>query len=245
MTTGNRYKSDPRRIQGKLDIYEYIEGQERRLRTGETAFRVGHTSIEDGDFIVRNGDIIVSESDDSIVMRLFHGESPAIGWYPLGIDSTHIVSMFAFDVGDITLPETAFQNEITETTAFNTDGGKQLMWPGGHIVSHTPDGGAESYMWFNILGNATIGINGIWPNNFQYSTEAAIYAGTIDVPSGFGSWTNTYLSPFASTMAPVVGLLNTAGALTWNLTAVSTSAFTVSWSGTLDKTLYFWNFRVA
>lgn len=243
MTSGNRYKSDPRRIQGKLDVFEVFENTERRLRAGETSYRAGHTAIEDGDFVVRNGDIIVSETDDTVVLQIVHGSIPEVRLFPQGVvDPEHWVSILGASPID-TL--TAGQMEITQETSpgvYDTDGGRVLVWADGALLAHTPFGGTESFLWLNYEPEVMLMV-GKWLNQIQASTSQAVYTGVIDVVAGFGSWTHTYFAPFVTTMAPVVGLLNTAGALTWNLTAVSTSGFTVSWTGTLAKTIYFWNFR--
>lgn len=242
MSSGNRYRNDPRRLEGKIDLYEYIEGQERRLGAGETGYRAGHTAIEDGNFIVRNGDILVSESDDSVVLRIFHGALPAIAWYPLGEDASHLAAMFGFDQGAGT---TAFVIEIEDSSNGEPDGGQMQIWQDGASYGFLSTAtGLQSFMWLNALNNNEFYFNGRFENSWQFDPSQAIYPGIAGIGAGFGGFTHTYFAPFASTAAPVLGLLDTAGTVSWNFTAVSNSGFTISWSGTTAKTVYYWIFRL-
>lgn len=240
----NRYLTDPLRLRGQKDVVEYFIDLNRRVTTEETSLRAGHTAIEDGNFTVRNGDIIVSESDDSIVLRLMHGDIPEIRMWPLGDTDTHRVAFFAYD--DVDGGQTAAI--IIETDPGTViDGGKLLIGRNFAVLSHQPDasGGEESYFWLGVdpFAPEVASFRGKWANQTQYDDHQGIYAGTHGISAGFTSWTHTYSTPFASDIGTIVTLQSSA-VVSWMVTAQSSSAFTVSWSGTTAKTLNFWNFRV-
>lgn len=242
-----RYGVDPSRQKGQKSIVEYVQDVLDRVSSGDASLQVGHSAIEDGDFIVRNGDILVSESDDSVVLRVIHGTVPEVRMYPLGGTDTHHCTIFGadFNLGTGLGPDQSIQMGI-EKIDTTQDGGKVLLTKNNAIISHQPAGGLESFFWLNSpTGTQEVLYRGRWSNQFQYDNNMGIYPGVINVGGGFTSWTHSYFTSFATTIAPVVGLVNTAGTVTWNITAMTTSAFTVSWTGTAAKTLNFWNFRVA
>lgn len=236
----NKYRVDPRRIDGRKDIVELVTDISQRLKRNENALRVGHTSVDDGNFTVRNGDIIFSESDTTESMRLFHGTIPELRMLPLGLDSSHHISMFGFDFGNFS---TAVQIGV-EKIDNSIDGGKILLWPSGAVFSFQPNVGNEVYIWLNIFED-NIAVRGSWINQNDIDSRQALSVGSVDVGAGVSSLSWSYATTMASRMAPVIGLVDTAGLVTsWNLTAMSTSGFTVTWTGTLAKTVNFWVFRV-
>ena len=236
---------EPSRLKGQKDIVEYVKQVIEELSSRSSSLQIGHTSIEDGNFIIRNGDIIVSESDDTIVLRILHGQTPEIRMWPLGETDTHRAALFSHDFSIDGPPDQAVLLSI-ETTGATQDGGKLLLTRGYTVLSHQPNGGSESYFWLNADGVLPqIGLyQGKWPDRAQYNTDQGLYPGVFNVTAGFGSLTHTYNASFASTVAPVIGLVNTGGTVSWNITAMSTSAFTVTWTGTAAKTINIWNFRI-
>lgn len=239
-----RYGRDPLRLGGQKDIVEYVKDALRRIETGESSLQIGHTAIEDGNLVVRNGDIVVSETSGEVVLRILHGGTPEIRMYPLGDTDTHRVAFFGYDFNAGGAPDQAVQLCI-ETTDLAQDGGKLLMSRQYAILSHQPDGGLESFLWLNAFSPQEALYRGRWTNQVQYDNNMGLYMGVINAGGGFSSWTHTYFTSFATTIAPVVGLVNSGSTVTWTITGMTTSAFTVGWSGTAAKTINFWNFRVA
>lgn len=240
----SRYDVDPRRLQGKPDIIEFVAGAYRRIEAGETFQRAGFTAIEDGNFVVRNGDIIVSETTNQIVLRILHGPEPQIRFFPIGTNDVHRINLFAQT--DDTFGETFFIMVETNPGAV-VDGGKIILSNDTTILSFQPlaSGGNESYLWLNYPGAPEVlDMQGKWMNQFQTTTQQGLYPGQASLGGGFGSYTHTYFSAFASTVVPIVTLFNSGGTVSWNLTAQSTSSFTVTWSGTTAKTINWWVFRV-
>lgn len=240
----SRYDRNPLRLGGQKDITEFVQGLLERMKAQESSLQIGHTAIEDGNLVIRNGDIIVSESDDSVVIRVVHGGIPEIRFYPLGDTDTHRIAMFGYDFNSGGAPDQAFQLCV-ETNNLVQDGGKLLMSRQYAILSHQPDGGLESFLWLNAFSPQEALYRGRWTNQVQHDNNMGIYTGVISVGGGFSSWTHTYFTSFATTIAPVVGLVNSGSTVTWTITGMTTSAFTVGWSGTAAKTINFWNFRVA
>jgi hypothetical protein len=246
MTGTSRYASRPERLAGKPDIQEYVLELFRRIGAGETSLQIGHTAIEDGDLIVRNGDIVVSESDDSIVLKILHGFTPEIRFWPLGVNDTHRVAIFAFDAGSAENPDQALEIVVEETDA-TADGGKLLLFRGGAVLSHMPDGvgGEESYLWLNAYGDQIADYRGRWTNQQQSDNNQGLYMGGFTASAGVSTWTHSYFSTFATGIFPVCTVGRSGSTLEWVLDGFNTSSFTLRFSTTTgDKAVTFWNFRV-
>lgn len=260
MTAGSRYKSDPRRVQGKTDLAEILGNINQRIRTSETAFRVGHTAIEDGDLVVRNGDIVVSETDGTEVLRMIHGAVPELRFRPLGIDDDRFAAVWGQDYttdlggGFGSIVTTALNLGIYDSAIPEDhvlDGGEVRILPDGVIVDYQPNNGDEQvYISLNAYSRVDpfkeiITIRGRWDDQFDFDDHAAMSVGSVDIGAGFGGFTWNYVQTYATKIAPIIGLVNTAGLLTsWNISAMNTSNFSVVWSGVLAKTMNFWNPRL-
>lgn len=244
MAGRDRYGSNPNRTSGKKDIVEYVGEIMNRLDASETVKRIGTTAIEDGNLVVRNGDIIVSETAGNVVFKLLHGATPEMRFFPIGVGDTHRISIFAQNDGFF--GEVLFMNVETNPGAV-VDGGKLIISDQMTILSFQPlaSGGNESYIWLNNPGTPeVIDIQCKWPNQMQSSSLQGVYPGQASLGAGFSSYTHTYFTSFASTAVPIVTLFNSGGTVSWNLTAQSTSSFTVTWSGTTAKVINWWVFRV-
>jgi len=246
---GNRYLVLPENLEGKADIVSYVADLYKRAGDSDSALRIGHTAIEDGNLTVRNGDIIVSESDDTVVLRILHGDIPEIRFFPLGSVTTHRASLFAVDFAPD--PEDTDQSVVLtiETDVFPTvqDGGKLLLSETSAILSHQPDasGGEESYLWLNYGFNEIANYRGRWSDQLQADAHQGLYMGAFNATAGFSTWTHTYFTPFSTTMVPLANVGVSGGTLTWGLDSYSASQFTLRFGvsgGT--KMVTFWNFRI-
>src|SRR5688500_7378441 len=243
-----RYGVDPTRLKGQKSIVDHMVELRKRVAVGETGLRIGHTAIEGGDLTVRNGDNIVSETDGTVVLRLFGGGIPEIRFYPLGETDTHQASLLSFDFDTGSGADQAVQLCIEETGSLDQDGGKVLLTRTFAVLSHQPEVGEETYIWLNADPGVEeiVLIKGRWSDQYQYDVRQALYTGSFSFGSGFSNWTHTYLAPFATTICPIVGFMNSVDtAVAWSITAQSTSSFKVRWAtGTDGKTINFWNFRI-
>jgi hypothetical protein len=243
----NRYDADPTRRNGKKDLVEYITELFNRTSKGETVQRIGNTAVEDGNLTIRNGDLIVSESSGFVVLKLLHGAVPEVRFFPIGDTSDHRAALFG-QGSSPPFPTTTITMNVETNPGGVQDGGKLILDQTYAVLSYHPlaSGGNESYFWLNIDNAAPeiMAIQGKWSNKLQYSTLQGVYPGSDSLGAGFGSYTHTYLSAFASTVIPIVTLFNSGGTVSWNLTAQSTSSFTVTWSGTTAKTINWWVYRI-
>jgi hypothetical protein len=244
----DKYSVDPKFLEGKPDIVSYITELYRRVADGETVQRVGFTAIEDGNLVVRNGDIIVSETTGEIVLRIMHGETPEVRFYPLGSITTHRATLEAFDFSSTPgTPDQSVQLFIETEPGGVVDGGKVLLNQTGAVLAHQPDasGGEESHLWLNFGFDEIANYRGRWFNQIQSDDHQGLYTGSFVASSGFSTWTHTYFTPFATSIIPIVTVLHSGSTIQWVLDAQSTSAFTVRFSSTTNaKTINFWNFRV-
>lgn len=244
----DRYSVSPTNLEGKADVVTYIQDLFRRMGDTDTALRIGHTAIEDGNLTVRNGDIIVSETDDTVVLRIKHGATPEIDFYPLGETDTHQGVVFAQDFNnDPSNPNQAIQMDI-ELLDNTIDGGKVLLTRTEAIIAHQPDGGEECFIWLNALAGISeeiIDVRGRFPDQSQRDSHTGLYMGAFTATAGFSTWTHTYFTPFATTIVPVVTVGVNGGTLTWGLDSYSTSNFVIRFGVTANnKMVTFWAFRI-
>jgi hypothetical protein len=118
-----------------------------------------------------------------------------------------------------------------------------LMQSDATLLFNTTNGG-ESQLGLGYVNAGRVYIRGYWKDNQYVSNEDAIWTAAIHTGAGFSSWGHTYGPTMDSTMAPAIGLHSAALVTSWNITASSTTGFTVTWSGTADKWLYVWSARM-
>lgn len=257
MTT-SRYRADPRRPQAKVSLTDIVEDMYRRLRSGETAPRIGNTSIDDGNLTVRNGDIIVSLTDGTEVLRIVHGDVPEIRYFATGVDSDRMGAVWGEDVSydlgsgfgivDTTVMRIGVYDSTIPEDHVN-DGGEFEATLTDASIRYEPNNGDNTLRFtLNQYGRIdpfkdVLYFQGKWDINFDFGADGAISTGSIDVSAGFGSFTWFYTQTFASKIAPIVGLVNAGGALTWVITEMPNDKFSVDWSDLTAKTINFWNPR--
>lgn len=207
---------------------EHFVSLERRVSAVESNRRFGFTSFDEG-FV-------------KIV-----GALAEVRFVPP--DSTYLSSfssIFSFYYGSNNAGAVLqMDNERIDIAGnFFQEGGKVQLFTDGAVLSFLREfsGLPEAYLWLGAQGVATIEMKGRFPE-IQADGEQAVLAGTSDLGAGFGSFTYTYFTAFVSTAVPIVTILNSGGVITWNLTAQSTSSWTVTWSGTAAKTINYWIFR--
>ncbi len=241
----NKYGVDPKFLQGQRDIVSHVIALGDRIASQEQALKAGHTAIEDGDFIVRNGNILVSESDDTVVLRIKHGEVPEINMWPLGDTDTHQVTMLGYDDA---LGSQAIVTLVETTPGLVPDGGKVLLAREYALFSHQPNGGNESFIWLNSQQGITEEIalyRGRWSDQSQYDSNMGLYMGAFTASSGVSTWTHTYFTPFSTTIAPLFTVGISGGTVTWGIDSYSTSSFVIRFGATgSNKFVTFWNFRL-
>lgn len=105
------------------------------------------------------------------------------------------------------------------------------------------DGTNDAY--FAVSSSSTLKMGGKFPNYFAAGSNDALFTGYQDV-GGFSGISFGFGTTMASTMAPLVTLTDTGSIKSAQVTANSTTGFTVSFSGaaTAGSTLAFWAFRV-
>lgn len=223
------------------DLLDKINELEKRIKALERGNRIGNTSIDSGELRINSGIISVRNNAGIKVLEMNHGEGtyPKIVYTPIGDADDSQGVLEAVDFSGTT------QIAIyVSKSDFAVNGGKVLLWGKGAILSHQPNVGIESYLSVGYIQDEELHFRGRWANQIQYEPQDALYMGTFSTGAGFTSWTHSYFQPFATTTVPVVSLLNSGGALTWCLTAQSTSSFTVAWTGSADKIINFWAFRM-
>lgn len=242
----DRYESDPTRRRGRPDIVEYIKDLSERLRTAEVGLRIGHTAIEDGDLVVLNGDIRVGETDGTTVLRILHGETPEIRFFPLGSTDDYLVAMYGFDFDSGFGTDQAIQIDVEQADGLILDGGKLLLTKRIAVLSHQPDSGEETYVWVNAdpANDEVILFRGRMKDSIMYDDRQMFYAGTISVSSGFSTWTHSYAATWGDQILPVLTVNNNGATIQWNLDSFTISGFTVRFSSTVSgKNINFFNVR--
>lgn len=242
MVSSSRYVTS-----GNTSLDEVILDLERRVSALERLPNIGNTSIDTGELIVKGGDIIVEDEDGVEVMRITQNGifgRPEIRFAPLGESTEHILSINGEDGIINGLLETIGNFEVVDVASQQRDGGFVDIFETGARVGIEQIGGNVAFMEVGLVSGVenTVRYVGRW-SIFSGGTEA-LSALSTNIGAGFGGATIAYGATYATTAIPIVGLLNSAGALAWCITAQSTSSFTVSWTGTLAKVINHWIVRI-
>jgi hypothetical protein len=103
-------------------------------------------------------------------------------------------------------------------------------------------GGNDSEFYFRSSGH--VQLSGAWYDYAVQGSNAGLLVASVTIASGSGGATLSYGTSMSHNMAPIVGLRDGAGSanFNWCITASSSSSFTVSWSNTTGKAVYFSSF---
>lgn len=224
------------------DLVKMITGLVMRIQNLERARRLGNASLDGGELTLRGGDLVVRNENNEPVLELKHGASPTITMIPdYGLDY-YLANLFAWESAG---QGAAFQASIMQSDGVTQDGGKLLLMRDGVYLSHQPASGNEAYFCISpYLGrNEDLHFKGRWLVNLAIDATDAITFGTSSISAGFGAATISF--PFTFSTAPFVtySILSAVGPVSHNLTAVTTADFTVGWSGTTAKTIYWQAWR--
>jgi hypothetical protein len=230
-----------KRFRETPDLVTKLADMERRLALLENTRRIGTTSIDSGRLVVNQGDIVFVDSDGHATMTLQHGDTPVIRMLP-GTQPGYHAALFAWDSGDFG----AIYEQHIEQQDGTRDGGKLLLQKNAAYLSHQPASGAEAFIAVGDLGLGTehFRLRGRWPYNTGYDEQDAIICGFDSFGAGFGA--SSYSFPFTFDQVPIVicNIMNAGTAVAWDLSAVSTSGFSVAWAtGTTAKTVMWVAFR--
>jgi len=236
---------------GSVDLIDRIIALKRRIRALENNPRIVATAIDGGELIVpAEGQITIFKDDGSVGIVIAYYTTLGIAvirFVPQGNADPEIV----YYVQDINFDGIAQTNNqyyrYTPATGF-VDGGSLSMSETFVTLRYVPANvqqGQIALREFSIYGApGNLWFIGQWLNEFQVATTDAIYSGSRSISAGVSSATVTYSATFATTVAPVLGFHSASGAVAWSLTAQSSSAFTVAWTGTTAKILNMWNTRL-
>lgn len=222
---------ESRTRQSPDDLTKIIRTMEQRIKNLESSQRIGFTSFEVGEIKMIN-------------------DIPEIDMFPTGPDSLRQVSFYAFEEtgtgADIGTAVTLLLEGFDDQGMRDSAGGKLIFQNNAAIMALNDHLGGfpEVYIWFGQPDYEVIDIQGKFNNLNQTSDRQAIYSGQDSIGAGFTGLIHTYFQAFASTAMPVITLFNSAGPVSWNLTAQSQSSFTVGWTGTLAKVVNIWVVRI-
>ena len=237
---------------GSTDLIAKIADLKRRISRLEFNPRISSSSIDSGSLRVKieNGLLVLNEDGDVIieVEQVSSTLTPIIRFAPPGPspDTRFNVSAADSDFG-IEGFLTNVQYSITDAIA-SEQYGFVASWNSGTILGRRDPGFISSAIETRNLtpysgNNDSIRIMGRFLDDVQATANEAIYTGT-QTTGAVSSITITYPITFATTIAPMVAAVN-ASAISFNLTAQSTSSFTIAWTGgAVAKTLNYWNPRL-
>ena len=234
--------TEVRSFRDKRDLVELIAALERRVSTLESSRRIGATSLDGGELTIRSGDIVVRNDNDKEVTRIMHGNIPIMRYRPANTasDDFQLVT-FGWESDD----GAAYQ-ACVQTADGAQDGGKLLLMREAVYLSKQMDdpGVNEVYLSMGQYSAEEIRLQGVF-SSVQRDELEAVVTFRVDVTAGFGAYLHTFDFPYDTVPIVMYSLFNSAGAVTHSLTALSTTGFTISWSGTLAKVLFFSVYRRA
>jgi len=229
-----------KRVRQKQDLFDIIKELQDRIASLERSPRAGTTSIDSGELTINGGgSIVVRDSAGTPILSINGGNQPTIVMQPNGGTDYKIVQLG----WESPTQGGAFQITVNQLSDGSLDGGKILLMRDAVYLSHQPLVGEESFYGAGVYAEGQLFMKGTFGNNMA-TDKAAVICGSVAVGAGVSSYTHTYAAPSDGTMVPVVQMVNTAGALGGCLTAMSDTAFTFAWTGTLAKTINYWAFRI-
>lgn len=224
------------------DLLKQIEELYRRVAALENGKQIGNTSLDGGELSIKGGDIVVRSDSGAAVTRIEHGRSPRIRFYPdSGVDSLES-QLYAWE--DTSFGGAAIQMNVQQPGNVQ-DGGKLLLMNRAAYLSLQRQSQPECYI--------SIGESYIYPEHFRFrgrwrvgdqtNDDDAIVFGIANVAAGFSAASFNFILPFDTAPFMQYSMFSAVGPVSHNLTAVSTTGFTVGWSGTTAKTIYWQAWR--
>lgn len=232
---------------GPDELIQRIKNLEDTISRMERTPRTSNAAIDSGGLVVNGGDIIIRDNDGNDIIRMFQDDPPEIRFTPLGEDTTHVGSVYAQDEVINGTTQTATYFAIRNTPALAFDGGGLKVFNDGVKLFHITNSSGEESAFEAGLMNGTQGVlhcTGRWLNFIQNSASDGIATGSFTT-GAVSSFTITHAVAYATIVAPIIGLVSAAGAVSFSLTAQSVSSFTVAWSGgAAVKTINWWGVRL-
>ena len=231
--------SEIRQHREQPDLIKMITELQRRIVALENSRRLGNASIDGGELTVRGGDVVVRNTNSEEVLRVKHGSAPTILMTPdFGLDA-YVARMLAW--------ESEGQGAAVElgirTSGDQQDGGKLLLMQGASFLTHTPNGGEEGFFSISSYADATFYFRGKWEVGEQHEATDGLVFGVESVAAGFGAASVGFVVPFATAPFFMYTILSAVGPVSHNLVSISNTGFTVGWSGTTAKTIYWQAWR--
>jgi hypothetical protein len=234
--------TEQRQFRQMPDLLKQIEELYRRVTAVENAKRLGNSSLDGGELSIKGGDIVVRSEDDTPVTRIEHGDEPRIRFYPNeGVANLESQILAWENPGN---GGSAIQMNVQQPGNVQ-DGGKVLLMNTVVYLSLQRAGLNECYF--------SIGESSLYPEHFRFrgrwrvgdqsNSDDAIVFGILNVGAGFGAASITFQQTFDTAPFVTYSILSAVGPVSHNLTAVSTTGFTVGWSGTTAKTIYWQAWR--
>lgn len=225
------------------DLIAQIADLQERISYLETSQRLNSSSIDSGQLVLRNGDLVVVDGDGNPTLTLTHGSQPSIIARPSAEAGAYGSRIFSW-----TAPSTgpSLEERIEDSNGVR-DGGKLLLNKYTSYLSHQPAVGAECYV---AVGAHTGGytehfrFRGRWVTNDGFDNQDGVICGYAEVEAGFGAV--SFAFPYEFDKIPIVlySLYNVGTAVAHDLSALSTTGFTVAWAtGTTAKTIGWVAFR--
>lgn len=231
-----------RRFRETPDLLAKIVDLEKRLSTLESARRVGNASIDAGQLTVSDGKIVVLSNDGHESVIVDGGSLPSYKMIPSSAPDSYQIAQYGWApyVGGA-----AYEVHVEDHTG-TRDGSKLLLTQGAAYMSHQPASGAEAFVACGDLGLGTehFRLRGRWVYNNGYDEQDAVVFGYDSFGAGFSA--AAYAFPYTFDQIPIVlcNIYNSGTAVAWDLSALSTSGFTVTWAtGTTAKTVMWAAFR--
>lgn len=222
------------------DLLDMVAQLQKRVQVLETARRLGNTSLDGGELSIRGGDIVVRATSGNPVIRLEHSGQPTMRFYPEGVNNFE-GRLFGWESGD-----SGAVLELNMQQGGNVqDGGKVLLMNKGAVLSYQPNGAPEVFLWLapDAAHQEHIRFRGRWIVGEQFDSQDALVMGIENVGAGFGAASFNFPTAFDTAPFMMYSIFSAVGPVSHNLTAVSASGFTVGWSGTTAKTIYWQAWR--
>lgn len=225
------------------DLIQKIIRLEKRLSDLESVNRLTNASVGSGEFTLSGGDLVIRDDAGNKVLEIIHGTEPYIAIYPSDENAADDKIVIK---GASNLNEGVELQASIQTSSSVQDGARLRLKKDYATLRHTPSGSPETTISLGKISgfSQSILFRGKWLPSTIVDKYQAVITDTLNIEAGFSSLIVSYDRTMDSQMIPLVSLLNALGAVSWSVTAQSSSGFTVAWSGTDAKTISYWSFRI-
>lgn len=157
----------------------------------------------------------------------------------IAVAPTGVGTFTAIDLGTDIDMRALGQVQIRSDSGAGSGLAKVLAFTSGTVISHTPNGGVETFVGVGYPATDRFSGRGKMANAFAAS-DSLFYSAGLIVGAGFSAIAFTYGPTMTSSIFPMYSLGGAGATFMHCVTASTLTGFTVAWNDTLSKSVWAW-----